>query len=162
MPEMPNAGEYHRHSMVVTGLDRVRVAHGAAGLDDRCDACFGGFVDIIAEGEEGVGSQHAAARALAGLADGQMNRIHPAHLTGADAHHHPLLAQHDGVTLNVLAHQPGEAKIIQLGFGRLTFGDDFQVGKVVRADVASLDEQAAVDTPVVEISDFGFRISDLG
>src|SRR5439155_27004953 len=66
MPKMPNAGEYHRHSMVVTGLDRIRIAHGAAGLDDCCDACSGGFIDVVPEGEESIGSQHAAAGPLRG------------------------------------------------------------------------------------------------
>ena len=40
MPEMPCAGEGHRHAPLVGGLDDFLVAHGAAGLNRRCRPRF--------------------------------------------------------------------------------------------------------------------------
>src|SRR3954468_19058781 len=38
VPEVPHAGEHHRHSPFVGGGDHLIVAHAAAGLDDRASA----------------------------------------------------------------------------------------------------------------------------
>lgn len=53
--EVADAGEYHRHAMLVGGLDGFVVADRAAGLDYCRYARLGGEVNAVAEGEEGVG-----------------------------------------------------------------------------------------------------------
>src|ERR1041384_4018102 len=52
VPEMPHAGEHHRHAVLVRGGDDFIVALGAAGLDHGLDAEFRGHVQPVAEGEE--------------------------------------------------------------------------------------------------------------
>lgn len=61
MPEMPHAGEYHRHARLVGGGDGFSIAHRAAGLDNGGDAGSGRFRDRIGEGEEGIRGHHRAA-----------------------------------------------------------------------------------------------------
>src|SRR5512135_330538 len=58
--EMPHAGEYHRHAVLIGGGDDFLVPHGAAGLDHRGDASLGGRVNAVAEGEEGIACHHRA------------------------------------------------------------------------------------------------------
>ena len=55
MPEMPAAGEHHRHAVFVGGGDDFRVANRPAGLDDRGRAGGGDRVEAVAEREERVG-----------------------------------------------------------------------------------------------------------
>jgi hypothetical protein len=37
VPEMPAAGEEHRHAMLVAGGDDFGIVSGSTGLDDGCD-----------------------------------------------------------------------------------------------------------------------------
>ena len=57
MVEKADAGEAHDHVVGVAGCDDVVVADGAAGLCDVFDAAAVCALDIVAEGEEGVGAQ---------------------------------------------------------------------------------------------------------
>ena len=57
MVEQTHSGECHGHAVAITALDNVAVALGAAGLCDISYAALAGAVDIIGEGEEGVGAQ---------------------------------------------------------------------------------------------------------
>ena len=50
-------GEGHGDAVAIAGLDDVVVADGAAGLGDVGDAALLGALDVVAEGEEGVGAE---------------------------------------------------------------------------------------------------------
>ena len=56
MMEQTNAGERHCDTIFVAGLDHMVVANGAAGLCDIVDTAFMRPFDVVAEGEEGVGT----------------------------------------------------------------------------------------------------------
>src|SRR5687768_5281953 len=56
VPEMAHAGEQHGHAMFIGRGDDFFVAFAATGLHDGRDAVFGGHVDAIAKGEEGIRS----------------------------------------------------------------------------------------------------------
>lgn len=60
MFEVPHSGEDHRDAVLVGGLDDFLVPDGTAGLNHRCDAMFGGFVQAVAERKEGVRRQHGS------------------------------------------------------------------------------------------------------
>ena len=98
------------------------------------------------KGKKASDASTAPRDALAGLAHGQVDRIDPAHLPGADADHHAALGQHDGVALDVLAHQPGEAQVGQLRSGRAPASSPLCIWCEVvgPAQVARLHQQAAV------------------
>src|SRR5258706_11293727 len=59
--EMPHAGEHHGDAALVGRGDDFRVAHAAAGLDDRCGTGVNHGIEAVAEGEEGVRRHDRAA-----------------------------------------------------------------------------------------------------
>src|SRR5262245_29008466 len=54
MAKMPEAGEDHCQAMLVTGRNRVGIAHGAARLNDCSNAGPGGLVHVVAKRKERV------------------------------------------------------------------------------------------------------------
>ena len=72
MPEMPHAGEEHGDPVLIGGLDDLFVANAAAGLDDGGYARFGGGIDAVTEGEEGIRSQHRSPDRKQRLLDGDL------------------------------------------------------------------------------------------
>src|SRR5438105_3985932 len=102
MAKMANAGQHHRHLMLVARLDRVLVAHRSAGLDDRRHAGRGRLVNVVPEWEEGIGSHDRSAAALTGFAHRHVNRIDPAHLAGANTDDHAVFSEDDGIAFYVL------------------------------------------------------------
>ena len=60
MLKVAHTGEDHRQVVRIRSLDHFFVAHGTAGLNDRRDSIFGGFINSVAEREEGVGRKDAA------------------------------------------------------------------------------------------------------
>ena len=64
MVEQPDASECHGDAVLVAGHDDVVVADAAAGLCDELDAALVGPLDVVAEGEEGVGAEADAAHLL--------------------------------------------------------------------------------------------------
>jgi hypothetical protein len=130
---MTEAGEHHGDALLVGGGDHLGVAHGAAGLDDRGGAGLGQHVEAVAEGEEGIRGDHAAGddeAGVLGLDRSDARGVDAAHLAGADADGHAVLAVHDGVRLDVLGHAPGEQQVAQLLLGGRALGDDLQVGRI--------------------------------
>ena len=57
MVEQPHAGESHDHVVFVALLDHQIIPDGAAGLGDVADAGGLGPLDVVGEGEEGIGTQ---------------------------------------------------------------------------------------------------------
>ena len=55
--EQAQPGEAHDHVVLVAGLNHVVVSDRATRLCDVADARLVGALDIVAEGEEGVGTQ---------------------------------------------------------------------------------------------------------
>ena len=53
----PNGFAARRLLLIGCG-DDLLVSHRSTGLDDGSHSCFGGGVDTVPEGEEGVGRQH--------------------------------------------------------------------------------------------------------
>src|SRR4051794_27675777 len=110
MSEVASPGEDHGEVVLVAGGQGLVVAPGAAGLDDGRDAGPGGEVGAVAEGEEGVGGEHRPPGPLAGLLDGDLDRVEPAHLAGTHADELPTPDQDDRVRLHRLADPPGESE----------------------------------------------------
>src|SRR5690242_3021270 len=81
MSKMPDAGEDHRQAMFVARLDRVGVAHRAAGLNDRGDAGACGLINVVAEGKERIRCQHRTLAPLTRFAHRNLDRIDAAHLS---------------------------------------------------------------------------------
>jgi hypothetical protein len=54
MPEVPHARQDHCQALVVSGLDDLRVAHGAARLNDGGGSGFGSREQTVGEWEEGI------------------------------------------------------------------------------------------------------------
>src|SRR4051812_7697041 len=67
MAKVSSAGEDHGHAAFVGGGDDVGIADGAARLDGRCRAGFGGGNETIGEGEEGVAANYAAVEGEGGF-----------------------------------------------------------------------------------------------
>jgi hypothetical protein len=150
---MAEAGEYHGQVLLVGGGDHFRIAHRAAGLDHRRGAGLGQHVEAVAEGEEGVRCRHRADHGEAvvlGLDRGDARRIDAAHLAGADADGHAVLAIDDGVRLDVLGDAPGEQQVGHFLRGRRAFGHHLDVGLADARLVGALQQQAAADALVVE------------
>ena len=97
-------GEHHGDAVLVADLDRFFVADAAAGLDDGRDAGLAGVFDGVAagEGEEGVGGEDGALRALAGVLEGVLRRPEAVWLAAADADGGAVLRENDRVRLDVL------------------------------------------------------------
>src|SRR5262245_66271395 len=86
--EMAPVREDHRRAGFFDRVDDVLVTLGAAWLDERRDAGLESHARAVREREERVRRQRRARRVVAELPrllDRDLDRIHPAHLTGADA-----------------------------------------------------------------------------
>ena len=55
--EQPDAAERHGNAVLIAGVNDLLVADRAAGLDNGGHAGAAGTLDVVAEGEEGVGAQ---------------------------------------------------------------------------------------------------------
>src|SRR5579884_39770 len=84
MAEVAFAGEDHGDAVAVGHADGFVVADRAAGLDDGGDACSGGGLHAIGEGEVGIGSQHRAARPRARFLHRQLHAGDAVHLPRAN------------------------------------------------------------------------------
>ena len=118
-------------------------------VDARCRR----QIDVVAEREERIRRQHAPLLAAIRLAHGHVRRIDPAHLPGADADDHAILAQHDGVALDMLGDDPRELQIGQLRVGRRplrhrlsTLARNRRLSDIPR----SLHQQPAIDAAKIE------------
>ena len=57
MMEQPDSCKYHSHAISVAGIDYRIVTNGTAGLNDIFYAASARAVDVIKEGEEGIGAR---------------------------------------------------------------------------------------------------------
>ena len=55
--EQPQAAEGHGDAVLVAGINDLLVTDGTAGLHDGGHTGAAGTLDVVAEGEEGVGTQ---------------------------------------------------------------------------------------------------------
>ena len=111
----------------------------------------GGDVGAVAEREEGVGGQHGPAGPVAGLLDGDPDRVQPAHLAGADAQELAVLGHHDRVRLDhrrrPARRTRGRARSASVGARPVATWPGGRVGLEL---VPVLGEQPALDPPQVE------------
>src|ERR1700680_155143 len=116
--KVAHSGEHHRDAVLVGRGDDFRIAFRAARLNHRCDPEFGDGVEPVAKREEGIGCDarglQVQARIL-GLERGDFTAVHPAHLSGPDAHRRLVLDADDGVGLDIFLKPPRENQIIELG-----------------------------------------------
>lgn len=57
MMEQTNSGKHHCHPISVAGIDNRIIPYRSAGLYDIFHTASAGAVDVVKEGEEGIGSQ---------------------------------------------------------------------------------------------------------
>jgi hypothetical protein len=151
VPEVPHAGEDHGGAGAVDGVDDLLVADAAARLHEGGDAVAQGLFDAVGEGEERVGGERGALRALARLGAGDAHALDARHLPGADAEGGAGAGEDDGVRLDVFADAPGEVEIVQLGLGGGALADDApRAVLAARRGVALLHDEAARDALEVE------------
>src|SRR2546423_5273399 len=153
MPEVPDAREDHREAVLVGGGYDLRVAHGAAGLYDRCDAVPGGLVNAVAEGEEGVGREHGTFDGKLRAHRADAHRVNARHLTSADADGLTGARVDDCVRLRVLADRPSEQERRDLLVRRRAPRDDLQGFAPQLMCIARLYEHAAREA--LEVQTFG-------
>jgi len=94
---MPRSRKDHRHPVFVSSLDDLGVAKRLAGLDDGGDAGLGGHVHAVAEGKEGIRTEHSSLSRHIGFHPGDFYRVHPAHLSRPDADELIFAGVDDGV-----------------------------------------------------------------
>src|SRR4051812_23829160 len=99
--EVAAGGEDHGDAVLVGGGDGFFVADTAAGLNDGGDAGRGGSVNRVREGEEGVGGENRALRAVTRFLDCDFYRIDSAHLAGTATDERVVLGEYDGVAFYV-------------------------------------------------------------
>mmetsp|Transcript_22708 Transcript_22708/g.63850 ORF Transcript_22708/g.63850 Transcript_22708/m.63850 type:complete len:218 (+) Transcript_22708:23-676(+) len=143
--EVSLAGDDHGDSEAISGVDDVLVSDRSPRLDDCGHTGLGGGLQTVGEGEEGVRGEHATRGLLARLADRQVHRIDPVGLSRADTHRSEVPHEHDGVRLDVLGRQPGEAEVRLLLWRGLLLRDHLEVSR--GRSVRRLEEQAARDRP---------------
>ena len=73
MPEVAPAGEKHRDTVFIGGLDDLIIPHRASGLDDRYGPRFDRGIEPVPERKEGVRRADGARGALAGTASGELS-----------------------------------------------------------------------------------------
>ena len=145
---MADAGDDHGDAVFVRCVKDFLVAHGACGMDDGFDALLGNDIYAVAEGEEGIGSGTCAVEVEIGIlrfAGGDAGAVHAAHLACTDAVGLTAFAEDDSVGFNVFCDIPNEHQVVPFLFGRLAFGDDFQIGAADAMDVGGLYQQSAAD-----------------
>ena len=117
MSEMAHAGEHHGKAVLVGSGDDFGVAQAPAGLNDRFRACFRDDIESIAERKKRVGGHYRVSKCEAGvlrLDRGDASGIDTAHLPGAHAEGHAILAEHNGIGLDEFRYAPGKQQILQL------------------------------------------------
>src|SRR5580704_5080151 len=152
VPEMTDAGEYHRHVAFIRCRNHLGVADAATRLDNRCRTGFGRRDYPIGKWEKCVAGNHATLEVEPGfprLPDRDLRGIHATHLTRADAQCSTSAGvkpgKNDGVGLYMLDHPPGEQDRVPLLVRRMTLGDDFHVGCRNQPGIALLREQSTRD-----------------
>ena len=105
---MPRSGNGHHQAQAVATGDHLFISDRAAGLHDSGNSVCGGGFDAVGEGKEGVRCHDRAAGPVARLMTGEHDRIHTAHLTGANTDSGPVLYVNDSVALDMAADAPGE------------------------------------------------------
>ncbi len=86
---------------------------------------------------------------MLGLDRGDARGVDAAHLAGTDAHCLAVLGVDDGIGLDELGHLPGEYQVVNFLLGRRALGHHLEIVGGDHADVATLDQQAAIDALVV-------------
>src|SRR5579884_1433025 len=116
MSKVPYTRKNHCHTMLVGGLNDLRVANRSARLDNAFDSSFCSLVNTVAEGKERIGTEHRPLGCRVRFLNTQLDRIHPAHLTGADAYGSAAFGQNDGIRFHMLGHSPSEIEVRQFPF----------------------------------------------
>ncbi len=111
MLEVTLASEDHRHTGVIRGGNRLAVLHRSTWLDDGAHAGPGRDLHAVGVWKEAITGQHRAGRSRSGTVDGKLDRLHPAHLTGADPDRRAFVGDDDRVRADMLDHRPRELQV---------------------------------------------------
>src|SRR5262249_21726712 len=158
--EVPHAGKHHRHVVLIRCGDDLGVAPAAAGLNDGADAEAGGNIDIVTEGEEGIGSHYCSGKSellIGCLHRREARRVHTAHLARTHPERCAAAREDDRVRLDEPAHAPREAQIRELFPARLASA---RHGPCLRRRIGAigrLREESAGDAAVLELAARGGR-----
>src|SRR6516162_3083348 len=156
--EMPHAGKHHRHVVLIRCSDDLGVAPAAAGLNDGADAEPGGNVEIVAEGEKGIGGHDCPGESellVAGLHGREARRVHTAHLSGTYPECCATPREHDRVRLDEAAHAPCEVQIRELFPRRLAPARHGPCLRRCIGTIGRLREESAGDAAVLELATRG-------
>src|SRR6266545_25020 len=147
MAEMPPPGEDHRGPGALHGCDHLVVPDRAARLDDRRYAGRDRELRAVGEGEERVrrkGRPGEVVAVLGRLREGDLHRVDPALLAGADADRLQRLRDDDRVGADVLADAPREQEVTPLLLVERAADDAHRLA-IFDVPVAVLHEQPAQD-----------------
>ena len=139
--------------MFIGGGDDFFVAHRAAGLNHRGDACFTGCIDAVTEREEGVRSHDRSPDFQSGmfcLDPRDACAVDPAHLPGANANGHAVLAVDNSIRLDEFGDAPAEQQVIHFLVTGLAL--TYNVQLFVECKIGILYQQAAIDALEIEAS----------
>ena len=136
----------------VDRCDDLRVAHRAAGLDERRDPAGEAGLDAVREREERVRRAARPGRRVRtgdrpGLLDGLARGIHAARLAAAQTDQPAVADEHDRVARHAPAQPPGEVEVAPLGVGRGPGADDAPGRRVVRGGIGRGDEDGPAGGP---------------
>ncbi len=147
VPEVADAGENQCDIALVRCGDYFVITDRAAGGDDGRDAELTGLIDIVSEGEEGIGRHHGSFGWKAGLHRRDFGGIDAAHLSGADTDGSIRVGEDDRVGFDMPHHLPGEIQRQPFFFIRLTLRRHLAFAEIDLFLIAVLAEEAPADLP---------------
>src|SRR5881275_2816358 len=98
--KMADAGEYHRHLVLVSGSDHFFVTHRAARLNSAGCASLGRRDQPVRERKKSIACDRAALKRKPGLVrfpNGNPRSVDPRHLASANSKCPVRLGVHDGI-----------------------------------------------------------------
>src|ERR671919_811690 len=160
VPEVPGAGQDHGHAVLIGRLEDLLIPDRPTWVDHGPDAGRGGPVDAVPEREEGVRGHHRARSPGPGLAAGDVDRVHPAHLACPDPNGGPPRSQDDGVRPDASRHAPGQEQVVPLArFGLAAAGHRERLDRLVHG-IELLNQGAPFDGANLRTCRSGARSSE--
>ena len=112
--KVTSTGEDHGHAVFVGGGNDLIVSYGTAGGNDGPHAGLSHKVEPISKREKRIAGTHGTGGSLAGFPYGDLGRVDPALLPGADPHGGAVDPDHDRVRGNMRAYRPCGPEVLPL------------------------------------------------